>query len=574
MFRTQRGISRIGAACAATGLAAVGIIGLSPAAYADTGNLRFRGHAEGTKGSIALDGRLLRVETELMVLGTAGDDSPELLVYCIDLETGLRGDRDYRESTWADSWLKDTAKISKINWVLNNSYPKVLDLQVLAANAGLDSKTVGKGQDKKKVYDLDVKEAVAATQGAIWHYSNGSDVAGWRENDDVRKLYSYLTGAANKGQPNEPTASLALAPTTLSGTDGDTPGVGPVTVKTTSVEPVKVSLADPAQPGVELVGKDGAPINTAADGTELYVKVPKGQKPGEAKIKATTKTGVNIGRVFVGANRKDTQTLIAAGSTPFTTNATAAVKWTHKAVPVPSSAYKEDCVEGGVTVTVANTGDAPADFKVDGTALTVPGDASKTHFVKVAEDAAYSIKVTGPGNYAATYAGTLDCVEEPETPPTSTPPTSTPPTSQPPSSEPPTSEPPTSQPPTSKPPTSEPPTSEPPTSQPPTSQPPTSETPASPADTTPPASSSAPAGSGSPSGSEGPPTPVVVPGTGNDKPITVPWLPVAPAGNQEDLAETGGDDNSTVLIAGAATALLLAGGGAVFLSRRRGQRQA
>lgn len=71
-----------------------------------------------------------------------------------------------------------------------------------------------------------------------------------------------------------------------------------------------------------------------------------------------------------------------------------------------------------------------------------------------------------------------------------------------------------------------------------------------------------------------PPESILVPGTGEDKPITVPWLPVAPVGNEQDLAETGGDDSNTGLIAGAAVALLVAGGGAVVLSRRRGRHQA
>lgn len=560
MFRTMRGISRAGSACAATGLAAVAVIGMSPAAYADQGGLRFQGAVKETKGDVTLKGRGT-FSTELMVLSTGGPQSPELLVYCIDLETQLQRNADYREGTWAESWLKDTAKVAKINWVLNHSYPKVKDLDALAKSAGF-----------KPHKGLSAQEAVEATQAAIWHYANGADLSDWWNDDDVVNLYDYLTGKANSGDANEPGASLSLTPSTVSGKDGDTPGVGPVTVKTTGTEPVAVKLDGKPAEGVQLVDKSGNPVNSAADGTELYVKVPKSQKPGEAKISATTKAGVNIGRVFLGESRKQTQTLIAAGSQPFSTSASATVKWTHQAVPVPSAAFKEDCVEGGVAVTLKNTGDGPADFTVNGKKVTVPGDSEKRDFVKVAEDTAYSIKVTGPGGFSETFANTLDCVEtptEPTTPPTTAPATTAPATTAPATTAPATTAPPTEAPTTKAPETSAPPTSAPATSKPATE--PATSAPATSAPATsaaPATTSSAPATEASPSGSKPPAKPIVDGGSSPE--IEVPWLPVS---NSKDLAETGGNDSNTALIAGAAGALLLAGGGAVVLSRRRGRHQ-
>ncbi|MGW1988532.1 thioester domain-containing protein [Embleya sp. NPDC001921] len=568
MFRTQRGISRVASAFAATGLAAVAVVGLAPSAHADADStkLRFRGHVDDTEGSVRLKGHPFGVQTELMILSQERRGTPEVLVYCIDLDTTVRDDAEYREGTWGESWLNDTAKVAKINWVLNNSYPKTSDLNALAKTAGLPLHE----RKGKKFYDLDAAEAVAATQAAIWHYSNGVDASSGN-GEDVNALYAYLTGPANKGESTEPGASLELSPTTKSGNDGDTPGVGPITVKTSGTDPVAVKLDGTVPDGASLVGKDGKPINSAANGTELYVKAPK--TPGEAKISATTKAGINIGRVFLGKNRKHTQTLITAGSQPFSASASAQVKWSHKPVPVPSSAYKEDCVQGGVTVTLKNTGDGPADFKVNGTAVTVPPSSTKTQFVKVAEDTAYTITVSGPGNYAATYTGKLDCVETPTVPPTTAPPvsTTTPSTPKPPTSSAPTSSAPaTSAAPTTSAPatTSAPPT----TSAPATSSAPT--TPSAPASSSAPATTSAPpATSAQPTGSAGPTKPIVEPGT-DDPAVVVPWLPVAPAGNGKDLAKTGGDDSYTVMIAGAAAALLLAGGGAIYFNRRRARHEA
>ncbi|MGA4540351.1 Cys-Gln thioester bond-forming surface protein [Uniformispora flossi] len=559
----MRGISRAGSACAATGLAAVAVIGMSPAAYADQGGMRFQGAVKNTRGDVTLKGRGT-ISTELMVLSTGGPQSPELLVYCIDLETQLQRNADYREGTWAESWLKDTAKVAKINWVLNHSYPKVNDLGALAKSAGF-----------KPSKGLSAEEAVEATQAAIWHYANGADLSDWWNDDDVVKLYDYLTGKANSGDANEPGASLSLTPGTVSGKDGDTPGVGPVTVKTTGTEPVAVKLDGKPADGVQLVDKSGNPVNSAADGTELYVKVPKSQKPGEAKISATTKAGVNIGRVFLGDSRKQTQTLIAAGSQPFSTSASATVKWTHQAVPVPSAAFKEDCVEGGVAVTLKNTGDGPADFTVNGKKVTVPGDSEKREFVKVAEDTAYNVKVTGPGGFSETFADTLDCIEpgptEPTTPPTTAPATTAPATTAPATTAPATTAPPTEAPTTKAPETSEPPTTAPATTSAPATSAPATSAPATSAPATsaaPATTSSAPATEASPSGSKPPAKPIVDGGTSPE--IEVPWLPVS---NSKDLAETGGNDSNTALIAGAAGALLLAGGGAVVLSRRRGRHQ-
>jgi len=572
-----------------TGLAAVAVIGMSPAAYADpTTALRFQGHVAGTQGSVDLKGDRGSTMTELMIL-SSGENSPEVLVYCIDLNTQINNRTDYNEVTWAESWLKDTVKVSKINWILNHSYPKVKDLGALksAANA---SKSI------------DEKEAVAATQAAIWHFSNGANLDDGRNNDnrsEVVALYKYLTGSANVGEANEPGASLELSPAKLSGQDGDTPGVGPINVKTSASGDVDVKLNGTVPTDVKLIDKNGAPISKAKNGDELYVKVPEGTAPGKTEIEASAKAGVRVGRVFTGADHRKTQTLISAGSTEFGVKAKAAVEWRKKPVAVPSATYKEDCLQGGVSVVLSNTGDAPADFNVAGTKITVPGGETKVHLVKVDEDAEYSIKVTGPGKFSETFTGKLDCVappvepSEPPTtePPTTEPPTTEPPTTEPPSTEPPTTEPPTTEPPTTEPPTTEPPSTEPPTTEPPTTEPPTTEPPVTEPPTTEPPSTepptttqpsttpsattpqtTEPAASASPTKSTDTPPgkPIVEPGT-PDEPIVVPWLPVS---NDQDLAETGSDSSTPIMIGGAAAALLIAGGGAVYFNRRRGAHQA
>ncbi|MGR7001513.1 thioester domain-containing protein [Yinghuangia aomiensis] len=185
---------------------------------------KYDGSVDGTRGSVWLkvpvEGKPGAFEwrhpvTNLKKLKADGD---VVKVYCIDLATKIKAASEYREGSWSDSWLNDSDKTRRINWVLNNSYPKIGDLDSLAGAAG-----IAKGQ-------LDVPEAVAATQAAIWHYSNGAQLPGKDQQGDkqaaeILKLYTYLTGAKNTGI-EEPKPSLRLEPNAAQGAPGDQP-IGP-----------------------------------------------------------------------------------------------------------------------------------------------------------------------------------------------------------------------------------------------------------------------------------------------------------------------------------------------------------
>ncbi|MDI2124951.1 Cys-Gln thioester bond-forming surface protein [Yinghuangia seranimata] len=411
MLGTMRGMRRCGTALAVPAAAVAALLFTSGTAAADTGTTaKYDGTVDETRSSVwvkvPVEGRPGVSEwhhpvTALMQLKA---DGGAVKVYCIDRATVVRPSSEYREASWSDSWLSDSERTRKITWVLNNSYPKIDDLDKVAGQAG-----IAKG-------GLDVREAVAATQAAVWHFSNGAqlpdtDNQGARQSGDVLKLYTYLTGAGNTGL-NEPKPSLTLDPEKAQGTPGDKP-IGPLKVTTNAVGKVSVKVKGTAPQGVSLVGKDGKPVTEAANGTELYAKVPAGTPAGSLEVTAQTTAAVGIGRVFVGKDRKDTQTLIAAGPSEVNANASGSFVWAPKPKPVPHAAAAVDCAEGGLVVSLTNTGGAPADFRIGDTTVTVPAGGSKKHTVKVAEDADYSVTVTGPDGFSETFAGKRDC----QTPP-------------------------------------------------------------------------------------------------------------------------------------------------------------
>ena len=160
--------------------------------------------------------------------------------------------------------LSASTDLNKINWALRHSYPFV-------------------ALDKLAVSGLDNKEAIAATQAAIWHLLvEDLDLAD-TNNEHVLALYKVLTGDQNTGATNDKEPVLELTPATGSGKAGEK--VGPVTVKTTAKE-LTLTVPD----GVKVVDKDGKDIaaKDIKDGTELFFQVPAGAAgQGTVELKAT-----------------------------------------------------------------------------------------------------------------------------------------------------------------------------------------------------------------------------------------------------------------------------------------------
>ncbi|MFC3995165.1 Cys-Gln thioester bond-forming surface protein [Nocardiopsis sediminis] len=287
--------------------------------------------ADGARGSYtgnALDG--ITVKTDQGNVGTTLfnltlEDGTVLQTYCIDFETSIRNNADYQEDDWANyPGQGDFSEPAKVHWILQNSFP-ALSVAELAEASGVEG--------------LNDRQALAGTQAAIWHFSNGIELAEGNDGN-VAALYEYLTtNAEDLPQTSEPDASLRITPGSAEGTAGST--IGEFTVET-SAESVPLNLDAPE--GVELVDlESGEPIDAASNGTTFGFEVPEGTEPGEASVSASVSTDVHAGRLFQGIEGQDpTQTLITAESGEAEVGSGATVTWTEGEAPAPSPSPSEE----------------------------------------------------------------------------------------------------------------------------------------------------------------------------------------------------------------------------------------
>ena len=245
-----------------------------------------------------------------------GDAQGHLTAYCVDFHNNYHPGVPLQEAPWADL-ASLTTEGASINWAMHHSYP-FLPLTEAETTSGLAFNG-----------GLSAAEAIAATQAALWLFSDGIPLAGTdvrgtaAEQADVAAMYGYLTGAANTGLPTgaEPTLDLQIATTVgIAGTP-----IGPITVTTTS-ETVDINAV--GFDGAILVDANGTPVGSATNGAEVYVDVPDEAVGGAVTVSATATSVAQVGRLFTPAD----------ASTPAATQllAVAAVEETdvHAEIPV------------------------------------------------------------------------------------------------------------------------------------------------------------------------------------------------------------------------------------------------
>ncbi|MDA0563080.1 thioester domain-containing protein [Streptomonospora sp. S1-112] len=307
--RRTRVVTKFAATAAAAALA----FGVSTMpAYADGAIGNYEGNGENG----------LKVQTTKGEVGTTLfdlvlEDGTVLKTYCIDFETNIRK-AEYQEDDWETYPGKgEFSQPAKVHWILQNSYPQV-DVATLAQQSG--------------VAGLNQKQALAGTQAAIWHFSNGIELKDGN-NANVQALYDYLVeNAVDEPQTAEPNISLSISPASAEGTAGET--IGEFTVETTA-ESVPLTLEGPE--GVELVDLEtGEPVESVGNGGTFGIAVPEGTEPGSATVSASVSTEVHAGRLFRGTGNKPTQTLITAEKGEVSVDAGVSVNWTAGSQPSPS----------------------------------------------------------------------------------------------------------------------------------------------------------------------------------------------------------------------------------------------
>jgi len=310
------------------GAAAMLLAVAAPAAADDavTGRVNDDGNVIGYQVNVG-DDWLATIPTNL--LGFKLADGTELGMYCVELYTDIDDQHDMVERPWndyPDANSPFNTNQAKINWVLHHGYPGKSLADVAAQLA------------PTQLHDgIDVLEGIAATQAAVWHFSDGvdlnrddplsGDASDQDDADDALALYDYLTGPANTGIGEAPIPALSVAPADKEGTAGTR--IGPFTVGTNAtVEQLTAELPD----GVRVTDEDGNDVAAGAitDGTELYLDVPAGTVDGDGTFELTASATVDTGRLFVGENyaQHPTQSLIVAAAVNTKLTASAGASWT------------------------------------------------------------------------------------------------------------------------------------------------------------------------------------------------------------------------------------------------------
>ncbi|MCZ7414266.1 MULTISPECIES: TQXA domain-containing protein [unclassified Streptomyces] len=339
------------------------------------------------------DGAVIETGAGLFEMSVTGGGS--LLAYGIDMYSSTQQDARYAEVPWRSSSLQGNPDAGKIRWILRHSYPQVDNLAELAEEAG--------------ARQLTPETAAAGTQVAIWRYSERTE-SGERPDvtavhPDAERLADHLERRARELE--EPAPAVRLESPVVSGRPGEL--LGPVTIRTTAQAVSVAPGPEAARHGVRVVDARGKTVTAGRDGTRLWFDVPDDAEDGGGAFTVQATTPVPVGRTFVGTGaHAASQSLVVAGSSDAAVTATAVTSWAAEGA-APAVSARRDCARGAVAVTVVNRGDAPFAFALGEQELEIPGGATDTATVPVAEDQRYDITVTGPGGFERTFTGVLDC---------------------------------------------------------------------------------------------------------------------------------------------------------------------
>ncbi|HUQ60700.1 thioester domain-containing protein [Lentzea sp.] len=263
-------------------------------------------------------------------------DRTNVLAYCVELPTPLKDGDVLKEVDW-DKHPNPQTKFKgenpgKVLWILNRSYPNK-SVEDIRKTFGIDK--------------LDKQDVIAATQAALWHFSDDArlDVDNKKNDAEVVALYKKFVADAKVEAAPKPT--LEVDPASQSGKAGQK--IGPFKVTTTASE---VKLTAKLPEGVAVVDASGNPFTMPKDAelavkgtgdkvSEFFVNVPEGTKDGQATFKLTAEAEIALGRLFVSHNGQDdnvAQSLVVAQPQKVKVQKEAKVDWKTQVVPTqPSS---------------------------------------------------------------------------------------------------------------------------------------------------------------------------------------------------------------------------------------------
>lgn len=319
--------SRAKTAVASLAVAAGLVAGLATAAGA-TSEAEFLGanghNSQDVHGTI--DGRHIELRAGLFDLKIDGDVDSQ--AYCIDIHTPIRRGATLDEIDWDTSGVENLAKVEAI---LRHYHPN------------------GDGPEGHKITGSD-NEKGAATQAAIWHYTDGFDLDDDDDNSDTLIAnYNKILEAVEGGLEGfgEPAVTLTLTPPAT--TEGQTDSlVGPYVVNTTA-DGATLTPSD----GITLHNEDGSAFTgEVVDGTQVWLK---SGVAGEGTITADAAAEIGAGRVFFA---EGVQRLVLASKVTTDASAEASVSFT--TAPTTSEAPTTTEAPSTTVPTTPDTTEAPA----------------------------------------------------------------------------------------------------------------------------------------------------------------------------------------------------------------------
>ncbi|MBV9809742.1 MAG: thioester domain-containing protein [Solirubrobacterales bacterium] len=203
-----------------------------------------------------------------VIHGTPTDGSPEVSLYCIDINTDTYPGYGYVLGTW------DAANVTNVGYVarlLNEYYPNTDEPASLP----------------------DLNERAAAVQAAIWFFSDRFVLS---TSDPLHDTVAAIAAHIIKEGPlvEPPPPSLTLTPTEVSGGAGSV--LGPFTVTTDAPAGATVNVTGgnmySKQAGTHFIA-DGA---TVPSGKKIWVR---STGPPTVELQATSKATVHSGNVYL-----------------------------------------------------------------------------------------------------------------------------------------------------------------------------------------------------------------------------------------------------------------------------------
>ena len=272
------------------------------------------------------DGASGYVVPNLFTVHTSASKEGAIKAYCIEFDVNIKYESDLRVGDWKDfpgtNKFKDNAEIqSKVAWIAQRSYPQT-DMAELIKASG--------------IADLTEKEAITATQAAIWHFTNDYKWSGLKEADQatttrVEKLFTYLTGQTNTGlkESKQPTVEAETGGITFTRSENGSEGkVGPIRFKSS-----QATFKLTSELKYELINAQGAKVdlNAVPADTDLYLKVPADMTSGEQEFKGSVTGSVYAGKLLITkdavAGGPHGQTIIIGSNKEVTTEIQGKISW-------------------------------------------------------------------------------------------------------------------------------------------------------------------------------------------------------------------------------------------------------